>query len=998
MKKFILASSLVLAVIALAVLVVPSANVQAQVAVACPAGYVCTPVIVSQPVTYPTIPTSDATTTVNSSNLVLSYDSAQKESLLTATFNITVTAGRTGVSIYKNFPGVDFVDPYQKNGNVNSKTAVVNPVSTANVQTDSNNQTYYFLMPGGSINLQVVATVNPKQLFAGTYSASLSFLYANAGTVPNNAYSLTVAPNVTNAVTIVGEVSPYITSVSPNPVTVGQRFTIVGKGLQSASGLSIKTVSIDGANISNNIVNGSNDWTSLFFNMPMLTNGYHTVAVTDSVTGASNNFSFQVQGGTGSSTTQPSITVLSPAGGENLMEGSQFTIRWTTLGLASSQNMSIVLNAGSGGTGKSIVNSIPNTGSYVWTVKSYPAFFDSESNGWITPNGKYNIYVTCPGCNFNHNFGQSGVFTITSPNPSPSVSPSPIPSVGCYTFNTNLSLGSRGADVVALQTWLIANGYDIPGITTGGLAKGEFGQATAAAVYKFQTSVGISATGFVGPLTRTYLNGKCTNSSTGNSGGTTGGPNLNGPVISNTSAILGACITGNTGGVSATVACSATYYFTLTAGNDTIYVSTDPGIALATTTTGYPDITSNNASIANVVTNPNALPGDFDDHFVVPAGGSRTFVYTGIIRANNAPNGTKTFAITGISYGTNPSNLRTYSITYGLQNLKVWTVIGNGQSTSTTQPTITVLSPNGGETLTEGSQYTIRWNTSGLPSSQNMSIVLNAGSGGTGKSIVNNIPNTGSYTWIVKSYPAFYDSESSSWITPNSKYNIYVTCPGCNFNHNFGQSGVFTIVSSLTPTYSPIPTYSPSPIIYSPIPTPTYSSSPTYTPPPLYTPAPTYSPTPTPVTTAPLGAYCYASTFNSGVPGATWSAAVSGGKTPYQYSWSVYNDVSAYGEGSTASYAFMDNYSTAGTKQAAVRVSDANGNSTSATCSATIPTYYAPTVTPTPSYSPSATPKPSTSVTPTPTPSSSPRAAVDQNALSASIWDAIKAYYEAGGQ
>lgn len=75
-----------------------------------------------------------------------------------------------------------------------------------------------------------------------------------------------------------------------------------------------------------------------------------------------------------------------------------------------------------------------------------------------------------------------------------------------YTFNTNLTVGSRGADVVALQTWLIANGFNIPAIESGAAAKGYFGSQTKTAVMQYQASRGIPNTGFVGPLTRGALN------------------------------------------------------------------------------------------------------------------------------------------------------------------------------------------------------------------------------------------------------------------------------------------------------------------------------------------------------------------------------------------------------------------------------------------------------------------------------------------------------------
>ncbi len=71
-----------------------------------------------------------------------------------------------------------------------------------------------------------------------------------------------------------------------------------------------------------------------------------------------------------------------------------------------------------------------------------------------------------------------------------------------YNFATNLRLGSRGADVTALQQVLIAEGHLSISAPTG-----YFGPLTLAAVKKYQAAHGISPqSGFVGPLTRAELN------------------------------------------------------------------------------------------------------------------------------------------------------------------------------------------------------------------------------------------------------------------------------------------------------------------------------------------------------------------------------------------------------------------------------------------------------------------------------------------------------------
>lgn len=74
-------------------------------------------------------------------------------------------------------------------------------------------------------------------------------------------------------------------------------------------------------------------------------------------------------------------------------------------------------------------------------------------------------------------------------------------------FSANLTVGSTGADVVALQSWLITNGFHIASVESGAANKGYFGSQTKAALAKYQASVGLPSTGFFGPLTQAKLNG-----------------------------------------------------------------------------------------------------------------------------------------------------------------------------------------------------------------------------------------------------------------------------------------------------------------------------------------------------------------------------------------------------------------------------------------------------------------------------------------------------------
>lgn len=70
-----------------------------------------------------------------------------------------------------------------------------------------------------------------------------------------------------------------------------------------------------------------------------------------------------------------------------------------------------------------------------------------------------------------------------------------------YTYTSNLTVGSKGADVTALQNFLSSKGF------LKVAATGFFGPMTKAALAAYQKSVGISpAVGYFGPVTRAHFN------------------------------------------------------------------------------------------------------------------------------------------------------------------------------------------------------------------------------------------------------------------------------------------------------------------------------------------------------------------------------------------------------------------------------------------------------------------------------------------------------------
>ncbi|MDB5194194.1 MAG: hypothetical protein JWN50_208 [Parcubacteria group bacterium] len=102
------------------------------------------------------------------------------------------------------------------------------------------------------------------------------------------------------------------------------------------------------------------------------------------------------------------------------------------------------------------------------------------------------------------------------------------------TFTRDLTVGSSGADVTALQQILVSKGYlTIP----AGTAYGYFGSLTKAAVARWQASASISpAAGYFGPISRAALSASATGTTTG--GTTTGGTTTGGTTTGTTSGTI----------------------------------------------------------------------------------------------------------------------------------------------------------------------------------------------------------------------------------------------------------------------------------------------------------------------------------------------------------------------------------------------------------------------------------------------------------------------------
>ena len=330
-----------------------------------------------------------------------------------------------------------------------------------------------------------------------------------------------------------------------------------------------------------------------------------------------------------------------------------------------------------------------------------------------------------------------------------------------YTFNTNLTVGSKGADVMNLQKVLNMSA-DTTVALTGAGSKGmettTFGPATKAAVIKFQTKYGITpAAGYVGAITRAKLNSM---------GGTTTTP---------TTGTYPAGCTSSTGYSSTTgQACSGGTTTTLpTGGNLTVTAGTQPTNSLApqsaarlpfTTvvlTAGSADVTVNSITVersglaqdavfAGVVlldqnglqigiaktlnSNHQAMVGE---PFVVKAGTSKTVTVAGNMATDLRSYAGQVAGLNVVAVNTSATVAGSMPILGAQQTVNATLTLGSADVIKSS------FDPNGAQTkeigttgykfsgvrVTAGSAekvklWSIRWNQSGSASSNDLANVM----------------------------------------------------------------------------------------------------------------------------------------------------------------------------------------------------------------------------------------------------------------------------------
>jgi hypothetical protein len=222
--------------------------------------------------------TTGVSMTVDSTALSLQYGSDGKESQLIANFSIGVTAPTMNdITVYgPTVTAKDGTGRYQIQG-----ANVFTPATSLSQTADKG----YVIPAGQTARFKVTTFFNPQVMFAGSYYASISALPYREGS--QDPSYLNAPTNQTSSVVIIGERSPYINSVT-TPISPEKTMYIKGVRLNGAQ------VHIDGVSLSNVVITGPVDGSSLSFTLPNLTNGWHSLQVVNSLTGASNIIKFEV--------------------------------------------------------------------------------------------------------------------------------------------------------------------------------------------------------------------------------------------------------------------------------------------------------------------------------------------------------------------------------------------------------------------------------------------------------------------------------------------------------------------------------------------------------------------------------------------------------------------------------------------------------------------------------------------------------------------------------
>ncbi len=337
----------------------------------------------------------------------------------------------------------------------------------------------------------------------------------------------------------------------------------------------------------------------------------------------------------------------------------------------------------------------------------------------------------------------------------------PNPTSSCVSITHNLSYRSRdvatGGDVSTLQDFLESQGYLHSDPT------GYFGLQTQAAVQAFQSAQNILNSGYVGPVTRAAINTSSCGTATTPVAATSTTPTT--PVIPSgwNPCPMGASFNSVTG-----APCVSTNQ------TQTLITSISPTSGpIGTQVTIYGSGLSSSDTI-NFSENGQLKESFYGSKTIQSATSNQITFAIPLLAIENFPPGVYQVTVSngnGMSEQLGQSNAVSFTMTGNtvsgcLNGAEFDSSTGAPCSNNQNQPSITVLSPNGGEQLTQGQTYNITWQENGL-STVNISLI-NTSNPQFNYTIANNLTaSSDSYSWTIPS--------EIGPVIPGSSYKIWIT-------------------------------------------------------------------------------------------------------------------------------------------------------------------------------------------------------------------------------
>jgi hypothetical protein len=115
-------------------------------------------------------------------------------------------------------------------------------------------------------------------------------------------------------------------------------------------------------------------------------------------------------------------------------------------------------------------------------------------------------------------------------------------------------------------------------------------------------------------------------------------------------------------------------------------------------------------------------------------------------------------------------------------------------------PTITVVRPNGSETLRSGQYYTVNWKKERFVVAGKVDIWLIDAGSNQGRLIASRTDNDGGFYWRVAPLTDLYDQNTNALITPSGRYLIRIECSdaACASDTSDASFSISTAVSTLS--------------------------------------------------------------------------------------------------------------------------------------------------------------------------------------------------------